>query len=113
MVSRKCFIVILMSVSCLMLFAGTAGKCLGSVSEYTISASSEGKGSISPSGETLVNEGENLTFRMAAVPCGYVVADVLIDGVSVGAVYAYTFTDIAEDHSIHVVFALNDDPFWK
>ena len=34
-------------------------------------------------------------------------ADVLVDGVSVGAVTSYTFTDVTADHTIAASFAIN------
>ena len=34
-------------------------------------------------------------------------ADVLVDGVSVGAVTSYTFTDVTADHTIEATFAIN------
>ncbi len=36
---------------------------------------------------------------------GYIVYDVKVDGVSVGAVKSYTFTNVAKDHKIEVTFA--------
>jgi hypothetical protein len=37
---------------------------------------------------------------------GYRVADVIVDGVSQGAVPAYVFTNIAADHAISAIFTL-------
>lgn len=37
---------------------------------------------------------------------GYVIVDVKIDGVSIGAVASYTFTNVTANHKIEVIFAL-------
>src|SRR5262249_31954895 len=60
------------------------------INTYTIAASAGANGSISPSGNVSVNCGANQTFSITADPC-YHVADVLVDGSSVGAVSSYTF----------------------
>ena len=47
--------------------------------------------------------GENCTAQI--IPdTGYIVADVLVDGVSVGAVKTYTITNITQSHTITAVF---------
>ena len=46
-----------------------------------------------PSGAVAVNCGGDQAFTIAADPC-YHIADVLVDGVSVGAVTSYTFTNV-------------------
>ena len=38
---------------------------------------------------------------------GYHVADVVVDGVSVGAVNGYTFTNVTADHTIAATFAID------
>ncbi len=50
-----------------------------------------------------MDQGYDKTFVMIPVP-GYDVADVLVDGVSAGAVTAYTFTNVTENHTIHAIF---------
>jgi hypothetical protein len=66
---------------------------------YSITAAAGYGGSITPAGEILVNENEDRTFTM--VPnYGYMITDVLVDGVSAGAVSAYTFSAVVADHSI-------------
>ena len=71
---------------------------------YTITATKEGNGSINPSGEVRVARGEDQTFNMTPNP-GYHVADVLVDGSSVGPLTTYTFPNVQADHTIHAVFA--------
>jgi hypothetical protein len=70
---------------------------------YKITASSGYGGSIMPAGEILVNEGEDKTFTMVA-DYGYMLTNVLVDGLSVGASYSYTFPGVAADHTIEAVF---------
>ena len=70
---------------------------------YTISASADMGGSISPIGSTIVNHGSNQGCTITP-DAGYKVADVLVDGISVGPVSSYTFDQVAEDHTIHATF---------
>lgn len=70
-----------------------------------ITASSGSNGSISPAGSTLVPAGNDQLFSFTPA-CGYAVSDVLIDGVSVGAMPSYTFTNVTIPHTIHVVFGI-------
>ena len=68
-----------------------------------ITASAGENGTISPMGEIEVEFGENQSFSIVPAT-GYMVADVLVDGASVGAVTQYNFTGVTEDHSIHATF---------
>lgn len=76
------------------------------IDTYTITASSGSNGSISPSGGVTVNHGSDQTFVMSPAP-HYHVADVVVDGVSVGAVGSYTFEGVTADHTISVTFAID------
>ena len=61
-------------------------------------------GSVSPSGTVSVDEGESL--KLTVIPdAGYAVAELRIDGQSVGAVTEYTLQNIDADHSVYAVFA--------
>lgn len=71
---------------------------------YTISASTNGNGSISPTGSVTVTEGADQTFTISPNTGSYIV-DVLVDNVSIGAVSIYTFTQVAENHTISADFA--------
>ena len=70
---------------------------------YTITATAGAGGTISPYGEVEVQAGQSQTFRITPKD-GYVVADVLVDWKSVGAVGSYTFRSVDEDHEIRATF---------
>ena len=70
---------------------------------YVITASAGAGGSISPSGNVQVNQGGNAAFTITA-SSGYAIADVLVDGVSVGAVGSYTFDPVTANHTITATF---------
>lgn len=74
--------------------------------ERTISASSGANGSITPEGDIVVAYGEDQSFVIEADE-GYHIDDVEVDGVSVGAVDTYEFTNVTENHTIHASFAIN------
>ena len=69
------------------------------VTEYIIKAEAEMGGTISPDGSVRVPSGGSKTFAIAANE-GYEIADVLVDGVSVGAVSTYTFERVEKKHTI-------------
>jgi hypothetical protein len=69
----------------------------------TITAAAGTGGSISPSGSVIVAYGGSRTFTITPDE-GYEIADVLSDGVSVGAVSTYTFTDVNKAHTITASF---------
>jgi len=73
---------------------------------HTITASAEPGGMISPSGSTRIATGSHLTFTVKANR-GHHVADVLVDGKSVGAIDRYTFDNVTEHHTISALFAAN------
>ena len=76
------------------------------IDTYTITASAGSNGGISPSGATVVNRGANQSFTISPAPC-YHVADVLVDGSSVGAVTSYTFNSVGANHTISASFAID------
>ena len=71
--------------------------------KYTITAAAGEGGSITPAGEVSVKEGASQTFTITASE-GYAIADVLVDGQSVGAVDSYTFENVTANHTIAAVF---------
>ena len=70
---------------------------------HTIKATAGTNGSISPSGWTSVRDGRDQTFTITPDK-GYAVANVLVDGKSVGAVKSYTFKNVTKDHTIEAIF---------
>lgn len=74
------------------------------ITGQTITASAEANGTITPSGAVNVSSGGNQIFAIAADSC-YQVADVLVDGVSQGAVTSYSFTNVTASHTISASFA--------
>lgn len=73
---------------------------------HTITASAASGGTISPSGGTSAATGSHPTFIIKANR-GHHVADVLVDGKSVGAVSRYTFDNVTEHHTISALFTAN------
>jgi hypothetical protein len=73
---------------------------------YTINATAGTGGTISPSGLISVNGGTNQTFSITT-NTGYRIAEVLVDGSSVGALTTYTFTNVTSSHTISVSFVVN------
>jgi hypothetical protein len=50
-----------------------------------------------------MDQGSSQTFTIIA-DTNYHVADVIVDGNSIGAVTTYTFSNITSDHLIHATF---------
>ena len=70
---------------------------------FSITASSGTNGSILPTGAIKVLQGASQTYTITPAT-GFLVADVLVDGVSVGAVSSYTFSNVSENHTISATF---------
>ena len=105
-------------------FSGWSGVCSGSgtcsisiisnttvtatfaVNTYTITASAGTGGSITPSGAVTVNQGATQSFTITP-NAGYQIADVKVDGVSAGAVAAYSFSNVTANHTVTATFAVN------
>jgi len=73
------------------------------VAVFTVTASAGTGGTITPAGGVTVPYGGSQTFSIAPA-AGYKIAQVLVDGVSVGAVSSYTFSSVTADHTISAVF---------
>jgi hypothetical protein len=82
------------------------------IKKHTIRATTGSEGSISPAGTLTVNEGENQAFTIT-VNEGYKIADVMVDGVSVGAVPSYVFTNVDNDHTIETTFTAITYSSWS
>ena len=77
-----------------------------SIDSHTIKAISGLNGSIFPSGDIPVNYGSNQSFTVTPAQ-NYHVIDLIVDGVSVGALTSYTFTNVTNDHTISAAFAID------
>ena len=73
--------------------------------QYTITSVSNSGGSITPAGTVTLSYGSNQTFTISP-STGFEIRDVKVDGVSVGKVPAYNFTNITQSHTIAATFAL-------
>jgi len=75
-------------------------------SEYSITSTADIGGSINPIGTTRVEHSASINFTV--VPnLGYHVADVVVDGTSVGAVSRHTFETVDRDHTIQAIFTID------
>jgi hypothetical protein len=103
-------------------FAGWSGGCSGTsltcrvsmnsdasvtasfaLKTYTITASAESNGSISPSGPITVNDGGSRLFTFSPNR-GYRIAHIKVDGVSVGRPSTFLFGNIRGNHRIEALF---------
>jgi hypothetical protein len=74
------------------------------VRSYHIVATAGTNGSVTPADSWVQYQGSQaMTFTPAS---GYQVADVKVDGTSVGAVNSYTFSNLAADHTLAVSFGV-------
>ncbi len=76
---------------------------------YTITASAGVGGVIEPSGSVEVISGGTKTFNMEA-DADYEIADVKVDGISVGKPTIHTFSNVTKDHTIRVTFTVVEQP---
>lgn len=86
--------------------AVTANQTLtatAAVKNYTIVASAGANGSITPNGNQTVNHGDAKTFAFDPA-AGYEVDNVTVDGIALGALTGYTFTNVVANHTINVTF---------
>ena len=76
-----------------------------SLNTHTITAFTGYGGAISPAGQVAVLDGDSETFSI--IPdAGNSVADVLVDGISIGPATSYTFNNVTSDRYITAVFNL-------
>jgi len=76
------------------------------INTYTIMPSAGFGGSISPPGPVTVDYGSTAAV-MITPDTGYHIADVVVDGVSQGAVTGHTFSDLQANHTIAASFAIS------
>ena len=72
---------------------------------YDIVASAGANGTISSPGTSTLCAETTKTYTINAGACA-TIADVLVDGISVGPVSSYTFSDIEDNHTISATFTL-------
>jgi hypothetical protein len=72
---------------------------------HTLTANADANGSISPQGMVNVSYGGSQIFSINP-NSGYQVADVKVDGASVGAVTSYLFSNVLSNHTIQASFKL-------
>lgn len=85
------------------------------VVQYTVNAGAGTGGTISPSGSVSVSSGASQSFSISPAT-GYKIADVEVDGASIGAVSSYTFSNVTASHSISATFsaqAVSITPHWN
>jgi hypothetical protein len=82
----------------------TISATFSALPKYTIVSAAGVHGMISPATTQTLDPGVDATFTVTP-DFGYHVADVLVDGVSVGAVSSYTFHSLAADHTISATFS--------
>jgi hypothetical protein len=76
---------------------------------WTITASAGPNGSIAPSGDVIVNDGDDQSFTIAA-DNGFYILDVVVDTVSMNAVSSYTFYTVTANHTIDATFEMDPTP---
>jgi len=91
------FFVLITGISLICTYSAFAEK------RYTITASSGEHGKIEPAGDVKVKAGKEITFTMHPDP-GYVVDNVVISGISLGAVSSWKFLPVSANHTIHATF---------
>ena len=76
----------------------------GYVNGYTVMASAGSGGSITPSGESIVAEGDDIKFTLSP-RSSYAVSHILLDGERVNVSgRTYTLTDVRDNHTVQAVF---------
>ena len=76
---------------------------------YNLEASSNDKGAIFPSGSVTVQEGMRQSFIFHAA-ANHHIADVIVDGTSVGPINAFSFENIDGAHTIQAIFEIDSSP---
>jgi PKD repeat protein len=76
------------------------------INTYTITATNDTFGAVTPAGVTTVNYGATPTYTITP-NTGYHVSDVTVNGASVGAVTSYVFPAVTNNMTISGTFAIN------
>ena len=84
--------------------SGTKNLTVSLVPTFTITASAGANGAIAPAGVSTVIQGQSQAFTITP-STSFSIASVLVDGVSVGAVATYTFSNVTANHTISATFS--------
>lgn len=103
--TKRSLSVLAASISVFALVAGMVlpSAAIAQTTTHTITASAGVGGSITPSGAVVVTEGVDQSFAILA-DSGFQIADVSVDGGSVGASASYTFASVTAPHTIDATF---------
>lgn len=80
----------------------------GTPATFSLTSCSSGQGDISPSGAVTVLEGSRASFVFNADTNSHI-ADIVVDGKSVGPIVALSFENITASHTIQAVFEADLD----
>ena len=86
--------------------SGTSNTFEVNIGTRTITASAFSGGSINPSGTVSVPYGSDQSFTITPDAQNHV-ANVIVDGISVGPVTSYAFTQVTANHNISTTFTIN------
>lgn len=75
-------------------------------STHKIKATATGSGTLTPIGDTVVDDGGSQTYTITPSD-SWKIDSVVVDGENLGAITSYTFENVIEDHTIDVVFKRN------
>jgi len=81
-------------------------EAIFSIDTYSITATANDGGTITPSDTVTVSYGSSKQFTIAPSD-GYHIIDVKIDGESKGVLSTYTFSDVKSNHTVEAIFAIN------
>jgi hypothetical protein len=87
----------------------TISATFTSASTFTITPAAGTNGTISPATPVKVKSGASQAFTIVPAT-GFQVANVQVDGASVGALTTYTFSNVTANHTISASFATANDP---
>ena len=82
-------------------------RAVFALNTYTLTASVEGNGTITPAGDTTVDCDESVTYSIAAAE-GWHLAELRVDGETVEATDSYTFLHIRSNHTLSALFAIDE-----
>jgi len=85
-------------------FSVTPQQVAAQAATHTITVTRDANGTIAPD-TTVVNDGFSQLFTITPA-AGFYIADVTVDGSSVGSHATYTFANVTADHTISASFAL-------